>query len=264
MKTRLASLLACILLLGGVARAEAPNRAALGVVGEDVVQNAARPSVLESGVRVQSLQPGGAAENAGLEEGDVIVTLDGKPVHNKVQLAALLSAYAPMDTVRVEFMRAGHLQAATVRLMRVPNPAASVQRRLDTAVGGDRVPRPLVVQPEVRQKLRELRAEVCRQLAQLPDGTDTAKLTDTLQAIRDLACETNAQNGRGETKTRAGEAILTITDAAGSVIIRGANNLITVEIFDANGKALYHAGIDTPEQRAAIPQQFLQRLKELH
>lgn len=263
MKTRLASLLACILLLGGVARAEAPNRAALGVVGEDVVQNAARPSVLESGVRVQSLQPGGAAENAGLEAGDVIVMLDGKRVLNRTQLAALLSRYVPMNTVRVEFMRNGHLQAVSIRLMGAPNPAAAM-RSLDEAVGSDRVPRPIVVTQEVRAKLRELRGEVCGQLAQLPDGTDTAKLTDTLQAIRDLACQTGAQNGRGETKGRAGEAILQIDDNAGSVIIRGANNLITVEIFDADGKALYHAGIDTPEQRAAIPQQFLQRLKELH
>lgn len=262
MKTRLASLLAALLLMGGLAQA-APNRCALGVVGQDVEPDAAHPAVLEEGVRVQSLLPGGAAERAGLQAGDVIVMLDGKRVLNRTQLAALLSRYVPMNTVRVEFMRNGHLQAVSVRLMGAPNPAAAM-RSLDEAVGSDRVPRPLVVTQEVRAKLRELRGEVCSQLAQLPNGTDTAKLTDTLQAIRDLACQTGAQNGRGETKGRAGEAILQIDDDAGSVIIRGANNLVWVEIFDSEGKVLYHANIDTPEQRAAIPAPFLQRLKELH
>ena len=262
MKTRFASLLAALLLIGGLAQA-APNRCALGVVGQDIELDAAHPAVLEDGVRVQSLLPGGAAERAGMQTGDVIVMLDGKKVRNRTQLAALLSRYIPMNTVRVEFMRNGHLQAVSIRLMGAPNPAAAMHS-LDEAVGSDRVPRPLVVSQEVRTRLRALRREVCSQLATLPDGMDTAKVTDTLQAIRDLACQTGAQNGRGETKGRAGESILRIDDNAGSVIIHGANNLVWVEIFDTDGKVLYHSNIDTPEQRAAIPAPFLQRLKELH
>ena len=261
MKTRIASLLAALYLIGGVAQA-VPNRCALGVVGQDVEPDAAQPAVLEDGVRVQSLLPGGAAERAGMQAGDVIVMLDGKKGRNRAQLAALLSQHVPMDTVRVEFMRNGHLQAVSIRLAGAPNPAATM-RSLDEAVGSDRVPRPLVVSQEVRTQLRALRAEVCSQLAMLPDGTDTVKVTDTLQAIRDLACRTGEENGRGETKSRAGESILHIKDNAGSVIIHGANNLVTVEIFDSEGRVIYHTNIDTPEQRAAIPAPFLQRLKEL-
>lgn len=260
MKRRFASLLAAFLLILGTA--QAANRGALGVVGQDVEQDAAHPAVLEDGVRVLSLLPGGAAERAGMQAGDVIVMLNGKKVRNRAQLAALLSQYVPMNTVRVEFMRNGHLQAATIRLMGAPNPAATMHS-LDAAVGSDRAPRRLIVSQEVRTRLRALRGEVCSQLAKLPDGTDTTKVTDTLQAIRDLACETGAQNGREKTTSRAGESILRIDDNAGSVFIRGSNNLVTVEIFDSEGRVLYHTNIDTPEQRAAIPAPFLQRLKEL-
>ena len=254
--------LLALLLLGGAAQA-APNRCALGLVGADVAPDTAHPAAVDSGVRVQSLMPGGPAERSGLAEGDVIVMLDGKAVHSKAHLAALLSRYKVTETVRVEYMRNGHRQAASVPLMRAPNRAATMQNYLDTAVGGDRVMRPLNVADEARDKLRELRAEVCLQLSLLPEGIDTAKLTDTLQAIRDLARDINARGGKGWMDGRAGESSLRFRDNAGSVMVLGANNLLTVEIYDNDGRVVYHAAIDTPEQRAAIPPQFLKRLQEL-
>lgn len=264
MKRLLASLPAFLLLMTGWAQAAVSHHSVLGLVGEDVVPDTAHPAAIERGVRVLSLLPGGAAERAGVEAGDVIVMLDGKPVYNKAQLATLLSKHAAMETVRVEFMRRGHLQVTNVRLMLSPSPAAKTQSSLETAVGGDRVPRPLNLTPQNQERIRELHNAVCAQLALLPNEIDTAKLTDIMQAIRDHACEVNEENGRDTVQGRAGEIIVRLRDNAGSVMLRGANNLLMVEIFDCEGRVLYHSNIDTPEQRAAIPAPFLQRLKSLH
>lgn len=262
MKLHLACLFALPLLLGSVACA-APNRCALGLVGSDVVPDPEHPAPVEVGVRVQSLLPGGSAELCGLQVGDVIVTMDGKPVHSRAHLAARLSRRNVTDTVRLEVMRNGHRRVVNVQLMRAPNRAATMQNYLDTAVGGDRVMRPLNIPDEAREKLKTLRAEVCRQLSLLPESIDTEKLTDTLQAIRDLARDLNARNGKRWMEGRAGESSMRFRDDEGGVMILGANNLLTVEVFDLDGKVVYHSNIDTPEQRAAIPPQFLQRIQNL-
>lgn len=261
-KLHLACLFALPLLLGGVACA-APNRCALGLVGADVVPDPEHPAAVETGVRVQSLLPGGAAECSGLQVGDVIVMMDDKPVFSRTHLAIRLSRRSVTDTVRLEVMRNGHRHAVNVQLMRAPNRAATIQNYLNTAVGGDRVLRPLDIPDESREKLKTLRAEVCRQLSLLPEGIDTMKLTDTLQAIRDLARDMNTRNRQTWMEGRAGESSMRFRDEEGAVMILGANNLLTVEVFDHEGRVLYHSNIDTPEQRAAIPPQFLRRIQNL-
>lgn len=261
-KLHLSCLLALPLLLGAVAQA-APNRCALGVVGADVVPDPAHPAAVDSGVRVRSLMPGGPAERSGLAVGDVIVMMDGKEVHSCAHLAAMISKYKVSENARVEFMRNGHRQVVTVQIHRAPNRAATMQSYLNTAVGGDRIMRPLPVPAEAREKLRALRAEVVAQLVQLPGDIDTTKVTDTLQAIRDLARDINTKDGKSWMEGRAGEASLRFRDAGGSVMILGANNLLTVEMYDTEGKVVYRTNIDTPEERAAIPPQFLKRLQEL-
>lgn len=253
--------LAALLLCGAVAAA-APNRCAMGMVGEDAAGAAAAPTAPDSGVRVVSLLPGGPAAQAGILEGDVIVMLDGKPVRDRATLAAMLAGRTPGERVRVELMRQGHRQAVSLLLMRSPNPAATAMNSLDSAVGGDRVMRPLAVPQEIREKLAELRRSLCAQLAALPHGIDPEKVTDTLQDIRDLARDANP-DGKGWMEGRAGEASVSFKDDQGSVMLRGSNNLLTVELFDKAGKVTYRANIDTPEQRAALPDHVVKRLQNL-
>lgn len=254
--------LLALLLLGGIVQA-APNRCALGLVGVNVEPDAAHPSAVDIGVRVQSVMPGGPAERGGLAEGDVIVMMDNQVVISCRHLAALVARHKVGDNVRVEFMRNGHRLIAVVQLHRAPNRAASMQSYLDTAVGGDRIIRPLSVPGEARNKMRELREEVLAELAKLPGDIDAEKVTDTLQAIRDLARDINTKNGKGWMEGRAGEISLRIKDGEGSVMILGSNNLLTVELYDKDGKVVFRSNIDTPEERAAIPLPFLKRLQNL-
>jgi putative serine protease PepD len=59
----------------------------------------------KKGVELESVQPGGAAEKAGIKARDVIVEFDGKPVTYFDELRAGILRHAPGDTVKVKVLR---------------------------------------------------------------------------------------------------------------------------------------------------------------
>ena len=59
------------------------------------------------GARVGDLTAGGGAEQAGIQTGDVIVAIDGKPVADSTELVVTVRAKAPGDTITVTVQRNG-------------------------------------------------------------------------------------------------------------------------------------------------------------
>ncbi len=59
------------------------------------------------GALVSSVQPGSAAEQAGVQPGDVIVKYDGKPVGGAGELSALVGQATPGDKVKLQILRKG-------------------------------------------------------------------------------------------------------------------------------------------------------------
>ena len=59
------------------------------------------------GARVGDLSAGGGAEQAGIQTGDVIVEIDGKPVADSTELVVTVRAKAPGDTITVTVQRNG-------------------------------------------------------------------------------------------------------------------------------------------------------------
>ena len=53
------------------------------------------------------VQPGTPAADAGLQEGDIIVKVDGQAIDSEHPLDATLSQHAPGDTVSIEVLRDG-------------------------------------------------------------------------------------------------------------------------------------------------------------
>jgi putative serine protease PepD len=56
------------------------------------------------------------AEEAGLEVGDIITSLDGKPVTGFDSLKALVRGHKPGDRVRIEFQRGDETIKTMVKL----------------------------------------------------------------------------------------------------------------------------------------------------
>lgn len=83
------------------------QRAFIGVVIDNLNPDIAAKKGINQikGVYVTGLNPGGAAETAGIKEGDVITAIAGAPVTNIPELQELVGRYRPGDKVEVNVIR---------------------------------------------------------------------------------------------------------------------------------------------------------------
>ncbi|WP_419806883.1 trypsin-like peptidase domain-containing protein [Terriglobus sp.] len=68
----------------------------------------------KGGVLISSVTPGLPAAKAGLQQQDVITTIDGKPVKDGDDLVAIISARKPGSTVQIGYLRGTDQRTATV------------------------------------------------------------------------------------------------------------------------------------------------------
>jgi serine protease Do len=101
------------------------TRGMLGVIVQEVDQDLARQFQLPDtkGAIVAQVNPSTAAERAGVEVGDVIVSFDGKPVMNTRDLRNRVAATAVGSKVEVELIRGGEERTLEVRIGERPSAA---------------------------------------------------------------------------------------------------------------------------------------------
>ena len=111
------------------------EHAKLGVVVQEVNQALADSFKLESpeGALVSSVEKGGAGDKAGLESGDVIRKVDGKPVVSSADLPAAIALAAPGDKVTLQVWRKGGSREITATLANISDKA--VVAADDTSTG---------------------------------------------------------------------------------------------------------------------------------
>jgi S1-C subfamily serine protease len=100
------------------------NRAQLGVF----VQTEADPATDDIGALLQSVNEGGAAAEAGLQDGDIVTSFDGEPLAGRYPAAGrnesqparklidLIGEKEPGDEVTVEYQRGGQTHSTVVTL----------------------------------------------------------------------------------------------------------------------------------------------------
>ncbi|HEY1635794.1 MAG TPA: trypsin-like peptidase domain-containing protein [Acidimicrobiales bacterium] len=99
--------------------ATAPNGAFLGVGVADA--SGSTPGAPGgSGALVEQIVPGSPASQIGLQTGDVIVSLDNKPVASASDLSSAIRPHHPGDHVQVAWTRNGARQSATATLTNSP------------------------------------------------------------------------------------------------------------------------------------------------
>ena len=106
------------------------RRALLGVSIRNVTAEDAEVFGLPSiaGASVEDFATGSPAERAGLEVGDVIVAVDGRPVTRVGELQRLIAEYEPDARVRIGVVRYGQRHDLTVSLMEAPLSAPMLPR----------------------------------------------------------------------------------------------------------------------------------------
>nr|MCU0253664.1 PDZ domain-containing protein [Acidobacteriota bacterium] len=144
------------------------RRGQLGVTIQPVTPDLARGLGLSdvSGALVSSVSEGSAAARAGVERGDVIVSLDGKRVADGNELRNLVASTAPGSRVALGVLRDGSPKELTVTLGELApkgEPVAAAAPQADEFQLG------IAVRPLSREDLDELR---------LPGGTRGLLVTE--------------------------------------------------------------------------------------
>lgn len=108
------------------------QKAFLGVDVIDVTEEVYKDLNLDeiSGVVITYIEPKGAAEKAGLKRGDVIVSINGKPIDSKVSFDEKLSYYKPGDKVNVRFKREGKVSERQVELTNIDGSTSIFKREI--------------------------------------------------------------------------------------------------------------------------------------
>jgi serine protease Do len=70
----------------------------------------------KTGVLVNQVTPKGPADQAGLKAGDIITTVDGKPIKDGDALVTDIAARKPGSTVRLGYVRSGQTSTATLTI----------------------------------------------------------------------------------------------------------------------------------------------------
>ena len=109
------------------------EHAYLGIEGGPIIPKLAKAFNLpvEEGVLIQTVEPGGPSDKAGLEGGttsvsvegaelilggDIIIEADGKKITNMEQIIELVNSKKPGDEVTLKYLRDGKEKTATVKL----------------------------------------------------------------------------------------------------------------------------------------------------
>jgi serine protease Do len=84
-----------------------------------------------NGAVVLNVAPGGAAAKAGIEPGDVIISYNGKPIRNRDELVALVTATKPGTTVPVRVVRDRQERTISVTVEELDLEAEATAQRAD-------------------------------------------------------------------------------------------------------------------------------------
>lgn len=102
------------------------TRAYLGIYPQDVTPAMAKAFGEKElqGVVVGDVSPNSPAQAAGIERGDIVLNLNGKPITDSNQLRMTISMMQPGTSVDLKMLRNGSERTATVKLAELPNETA--------------------------------------------------------------------------------------------------------------------------------------------
>ena len=145
------------------------TRAYLGIYPQDVTPAMARAfgEKQAEGIVVGDVTPGSPAHAAGIQRGDIILDVNGKPVTDSNQLRMSISMMQPGTDVTLKFLRNGDMRDATVKLAEMPAQSAQANSNgkegANTALSGVEV--------------TNLSADIAQQL-NIPASTKGVVVTD--------------------------------------------------------------------------------------
>ena len=104
------------------------HRGTIGVVAQDIgpLLSKALGLNLDPGIILADVAPHSAAEAADLEQGDIVLAVDSKPVTQVRQMQAAILQHAVGDTITLEIRRGGEKLQKAVAILERPNSAVAL------------------------------------------------------------------------------------------------------------------------------------------
>lgn len=113
------------------------QRAVLGIVIVNVNDPRLEEDIDElKGVYVNSVNENSAAEEAGLEKGDVILEINNTEVANVAELQDLVARHRPGDEIDVTYKRDGEIKTISAKLKNLDNEIKIVKKDDSYSIGG--------------------------------------------------------------------------------------------------------------------------------
>ncbi len=113
------------------------QRGYLGVSIEEVDAPRARRLNMDDirGVYIGTVRPGGAAARGGIEDGDVVLSIDGREINAPNTLQSAVAQRRPGDTMQIRVWRSGRIETKEIELM--GRETLAYQEWVDELEGGD-------------------------------------------------------------------------------------------------------------------------------
>lgn len=204
-----------------------------------------------AGVVVARVAENTPAHAAGLQAGDVLLSVQGETVTDAASLRQVLSSYSAGAVVRVQYLREGALAVALVELADRPEPGASQSYTEEVEMS-----------TEVQVQFMQAKSRLRIQLRHLPYRMDADQVQADMQELLTLARSVPGKHP-GWLQGSSVETSLSFADAAGYVMLKSENGEMYLELSDKTGTRLFSAPIATRQQREALPLYVRQRLQKL-
>jgi len=209
------------------------ERAALGISITDAGPNDAAYAGLSEirGVLVGDFAPDSPAKKAGLERGDIIISVNGKPVNYTAQLQQAIGFSRPGQTVQVEVARKGGARKTyAVRLVALDVPQVALS---DAATPDDSDPAGSgMPMPSLGIAVQALKASDASELG-LPRGTGGLVVISTTPdgPAFDVLSPADAGGPPDIILSVEGTSVATESDLRNALKHPGPGGIVTLEIF---------------------------------
>jgi serine protease Do len=198
------------------------NRAYLGIMVQDITPGISKAMNLKDmkGVLVGDVTPSGPASRSGVQRGDVILEVNGKPMEDSRELRNSISMMNPDSTVKLKILRNGNPTDVSVKLGDLPSDKEQAKTEggsSDKALDG------VTVENLDAQSARQLGLPAAATGVVVTDINPTSSLASAGMRRGDVIQEVNHQPVRNVTQfeeamRKAGDHPLLLVNRQGSTL----------------------------------------------